>query len=110
MTLFGERGERGWAQELVDAAGERERPAAVNDAALDGDLELGGGDIGGGAGPELVVPVRAELRAPQTGGTAAGIVRAEGEGGEFARAQRGRAGVEIEAHRGQSSRISVWPP
>jgi hypothetical protein len=58
----------GIAEALVDAAGERERPAAVKDAALDRNFEFGGGAmLGGGLGAEFVVPVGSELRAPEPG-------------------------------------------
>ena len=92
------------AEELIDAAGEGEGPAAVDEAALDGDLELGGGGGGGGLGAEFVVPVGAELRAPEAGrAAAAGVVGAEGEGGEFADTQAGGAGVEGEFHAGSAT-------
>ena len=84
---------------LVDAAGQGERPAAVKDPAGDRDLELGAGCFLRGAGAELVVPVGAELRPPDPGGTAAGIMRAGGELREFAHAQAGGALVEVEFHR-----------
>ena len=84
---------------LVDAAGQGERPAAVKDPAGDRDLELGAGCFLRGAGAELVVPVGAELRPPDPGGTAAGIMRAGGELREFTHAQAGAALVEVEFHR-----------
>jgi hypothetical protein len=90
----------GLPEELIDAAGERERPTPVHDLPGDGDFERGGlRMIPGGLPAELLVPVGAELRAPEAGGAgAAGIVGAEGEGGKFADAQAGGAGVEGEFH------------
>ena len=98
------------AEELIDAAGEGEGPAAVNEAALDGDFEGGGGCGRGGLGAELVVPVGAELRAPDARGAraAARVVRAEGEGGELADAQAGGAGVEREFHPRKRLRLTRW--
>ena len=89
-------GRGGGAEELVDAAGERERPAAVDEAAFDGNFKFGGGGGGGGLRAEFVVPVGAELGAPDTRGTAAaaGGVGAELEGGELPDAQSGGAGIE----------------
>ncbi|MCX6956343.1 MAG: hypothetical protein NTV51_29770 [Verrucomicrobia bacterium] len=86
----------GGADELVDAAREVEGPAAMDDGARDGDFELGGGGVGGdGLGPELVVPVGAELGAPEASiAAAAGVMGAEGEGGKLADAQADGAGVE----------------
>ena len=82
--------------ELVDAAGEGEGPAVVDDAAGDGDFEEGVAALGGGLGAELVVPVGAELGAPEAGGGAEGIAGAEGELGELTNAQAGGALVEVE--------------
>lgn len=84
---------------MIDAPGEGEGPAAVEDAAFDRDFELGGGGVfGGGLGAELLVPVGAELSAPETLGAAGGIARAEGEIGKLPDAQAGGAGVEGEFH------------
>jgi hypothetical protein len=95
---FAEGEGAGTGYELVDAAGQGEGPAGVEEAAGDDDLERGGGGFVGGAGAQLVVPVRAELGAPESGGTAAGVVRAGGERRELADAQAGTALVEIEFH------------
>lgn len=95
------------AEELVDAAGQVERPAAVDKRAGDGDLELGGGGVfGGGAGAEFVVPVSAELRSPKAGtGAGAGIGGAEVKIGKLADAQAGGAGVEGEFHGGPTEYV-----
>src|SRR5688572_11451811 len=84
--------------ELVDATGEGERPAVVDDAASDGDFEEGVAAFGGGLDAELVVPVRAELGAPDAGGAAGRIAWAEREIGKLTNAQAGGALVEIEIH------------
>ncbi len=93
-------GRGGGAEELVDAAGERERPAAVDEAACDGNFELGGGGGGGGLRAEFVVPVGAELGAPKARGAAAaaGVVGAEREGGELPDAQSGGASIKRKFH------------
>jgi hypothetical protein len=83
---------------LVDASGEGECPAVVDDLAGDGDFELGGGVFGGSLGAELVMPVGAELGAPETGGRAGRIAGAEGEVGEFTHAEAGGALIEVEVH------------
>ena len=75
---FAQRDAARVAEDLVDAAGEREGPAAMNDRALDRNLELGAGVLGERARTKLAVPVGAELRAPQAGGPAfAGCARPE---------------------------------
>ena len=86
---------------MVDAAVERDGPAAVEDTAVDGDFEFGGGGVfSGSERAELLVPVSAELGAPEAVGAAGGIAGAEGEVREFADAQAGRAGVEGIFHSG----------
>ena len=86
------------AHELVDAAVERKRPAAVREPAVDDDLELRGGRLDESAGAKFVVPVLAELGAPQARRAAAGLVRAKCEVGEFADTQAGRAVCEGKFH------------
>ncbi len=103
----GSRGGRG--EELVDATGESERPAGVEDASGDGHFKGGCGRGCASGGAKLLVPARAELGAPKALGTVAGFTRADGEAGEFSYAQAGGALIEVEVHSGvQSSTISVW--
>jgi hypothetical protein len=64
--------------DLVDAAVEGEGPALVGDAAGDGDLEGGGGASASDLAAQFVVPVRAELGAPDALRTAAAVVRGRG--------------------------------
>ena len=95
-------------EKLVDAAGEGEGPAAVEDPAGDDNFEFGrGAMVGGGLGAEFVVPVRAELGPPDPLRSTAGVVRAERERGKVADAERGHAVLEIEFHeeRGEMRRI-----
>ena len=77
--FFGERFGRE-PEELVDAAVEGEGPAAVENAPLDRDFKFGSGAVlGGGLGAELLVPVSAELRAPDALGTAGAFAGAQSE-------------------------------
>ena len=93
-------GVAGGGQKLVDAAGEGERPAAVENAAGDRHLESRGGRGGGGGGAEFLMPARAETGAPETlrAGRVAGITRTDRERGELADAQRSGALIEVEVH------------
>ena len=69
-------------------------------AALELHFKLGGGALARGALAQLLVPAGAELRAPEAGGAAEGVARADGEVGKLAYAEAGRACVEIEEHGG----------
>ena len=94
-----QRDRRPGLKDLIDAAREGQRPAVVKDPAGDRDLEGdGGGMLGRGAGAQLVMPMRAELRAPDALRAARGLARAESKVGEFADAQRRGALSEIEIH------------
>ena len=93
------------ADDLVDAAGERKCPTLPDELALDrhfeGDVRAPGTGDGiflFGAGAELVVPVLAELRAPETLRAAAGFLRADGEVGKLADTEVGGAELEGELH------------
>ncbi len=88
--------------ELVDAAGEGERPAVVDDAAGDRDFKEGAGVFRGGLRAELLVPVGAELGAPEAGGTAGRVAGTEGEIGELTDTQAGGALIEIVVHLGKT--------
>ena len=72
----------------------------LNDLAADGDLEFGGrGVFGDSAGAQFVVPVRAELSAPDAGVAAgAGFTWPKRKAREFAHAQGGGALFEIVDH------------
>jgi len=91
----------GGAQQLVDAPRELQGPAAVENPAFDCDFERGLGFGGGRLGAKLLVPVRAELGAPQTGRSAAAVARPHREIGEFPDTQAGGALVEGEFHAGR---------
>ncbi|MFI5336902.1 MAG: hypothetical protein ACHQ5A_08965 [Opitutales bacterium] len=86
------------AGELVDASGEREGPAAVHQTAFDGQLESGAGILGLSTGAQLVMPVLAQLGAPEALGAAARFLRPDGEIGEFAHAEGGGPLFEGELH------------
>ena len=85
---------------MVDAAGEGQGPAVVKNLSGDGDLELGVGAFGGNAFAEGLVPLCAELGAPNALATAAGLMRAEVESRQFTDAQRGGALLKIEVQAG----------
>ena len=88
----------GLGDQLVDAAVEGDRPAQAGQGALDRDLELRAGIAAGGLHSEQLVPACAQLGAPQARGALGRVRRPQGELGEFADAQAGLAGVEIEVH------------
>ncbi len=90
---------------MVDAALEGDGPASVDEGAFDGDFELDAGmkgAVGGkfffGAGAEFVMPVLAELGAPESLRATTGFLRAEGKIGEFPDADGGGFIFEGELH------------
>lgn len=94
-------GRRGGGEELVDATLEEEEPALAGEAAGEGDLEAGIGMVGGSALTEFVMPVGAELGAPDAAARGGAIGRragAGGEGGEVANGETNGALVEVELH------------
>ena len=85
-------------QDLVEAAGEGDGPAAVEQAAFDRHLENGAGQLSGGADAHFVVPMLAKLGAPETLGLAAGFARAEDEIRKLPDAQAGGPVCEGKLH------------
>ena len=86
-----EGGACGAGEELVDAACEREPPAAVDEGAGERHLEAGSGPVHRACpGPEFLVPAGAELGAPEATAALGASGRGSGrETGEFAHAESG---------------------
>ena len=89
----------GVGHDLVDASGQRDRPAAVKHGAVDRHFKPRAGMIRRGLRLKFTVPVGAELRTPQPGRPVAPFAWSDGKIGEFADAQFGGALDEIEVHR-----------
>ena len=85
-------------QNLVDPAREGYDPAPPGELALDRHLELRVEALREHLGPQLVVPVRAELRPPDAAGAADRADGADREVGEVADAHARPALVEVEFH------------